>query len=86
MLGVMLLVFWVPLMAAGAGAWAGAEAAAALGWAAWAGGVVCGLVGLALAAALVRRVEKNSAAGAGLTISRIIDSAACGAAAIASEE
>ncbi len=86
MLQVMLLVFWVPLIAAGGAAWAGSEAAVALGLAQWVGAVGCGLAGLVMAGALVRRVDKQSAPGAGLAITRIVDRAACGSAALASEE
>jgi positive regulator of sigma E activity len=86
MLGVMVLVFWVPLMAAGVAAWAGSQAALAMGAAPWVGAVACGLVGLVLAGALVRQVDKRSAPGAGLTIARIVDRAGCSSGRVASEE
>lgn len=82
MLWVMLLVFWVPLLAAGSGAWAGLQAATAVGRAPWMGATFCGLVGLAMAGALVRLVERNSAPGAGVNITRIV-SAGCGSVAAA---
>lgn len=77
MMWVMMLVFWVPLLAAGSGAWAGFEAATVVGQVPWLGATFGGLIGLAMAGALVRRVERRSAPGAGVNIIRVVG-AGCG--------
>lgn len=86
MLQVMVLVFWVPLIAAALGAWGGSVAATALGLAPWVGATVCGLAGLVLAGGLVRKVDRSSAPGAGLTITRVVEAAACGSVRVTDKE
>jgi hypothetical protein len=73
MLRVMLLVFWAPVLAAALAAWAGWEASLALGWPGTPFAAFCGLIGLGGAGFVVYRVDRSTAVGTGLTITRVVD-------------
>ena len=83
MLRMMVLVFWVPLLAAGAGGWVGSEYAGAAGVSPTLGATVLAVVGLALAGALVRAVDRSSSPGSNLRILRVVDAEPCHSAAAA---
>ena len=71
MLGVMLAVFWLPILAAGFSAWIGWAAASSWGWAPTPTAVVAGALGLVAAGALVYRLEKR--AETALTIVAVLE-------------
>ncbi len=72
MIRTVFLVFWLPVLATGLLAWAGWKISAGLEFSPGIGAVVLGVAGLGCAIATVRRVERRTEAGAGMTIARII--------------
>jgi positive regulator of sigma E activity len=72
MVGAMLLVFWLPLLAAGMMAWVGLAASATLGWTGWPVATVLGALGFAGAAVFVHRIDKRTGAGSSLTVIEVV--------------
>ena len=69
----VLIVFWLPPVSGGLGAWAGWTAAGLVNVSREAAAVVLGLIAFGAACAAVYRIGKSTRAGTGLTILRVID-------------
>lgn len=72
MLRTVFLVFWFPLVSAGLLAWIGWRISTGLELSPQLGAGLLGAAGFAAAIAVVRRVERRTEDGAGLTVARII--------------